>query len=322
MFERMRWSASGAPLADDQLVLLAQHVEQWCEQVRGYDLLVRRERAAGVQVYGELLILEAIAVGGELSSQVTALLDALSELAGLVPGLAMTVTSNVVAFTATPMGFERRARVPGDDMPVRPEGWEPVGDVAPLAVPILTLAEEAALHAVPLVAPKPPTTAYSFEDLDRDDDATARVRVERITIQGSAAAALVLVAALRDRPRSDDQQRAFEESAKLLAFARWKGAPTLVLLLEGTRAEDGEWCEVVRRTVEADERTREDVAAVRVALAEGSVLVLSAERRAQLLAYEAQDVEYAKHIAVAAQQWFVDNRERLDELIAQATSER
>ena len=58
-------------------------------------------------------------------------------------------------------------------------------------------------------------------------------------------------------------------------------------------------------------------AIVREALAQGSVLTLSAERRAQLLAYEADDVEHATHIAAAAQQWFEDNRERLEELTAQ-----
>jgi hypothetical protein len=319
MLDRMRWQAAGAPLADDQVVRLAQHVEHWCEKVRGYDLLVPRERAPGVQLYGELLLLERVAVHGALIDQVTNLLAALSELAGLAPSLTLTLMTEGVVFTATPMGFERRARVAADEVPVRPESWVPVGDVAQLAVPILSLAEEAALHAVPISEPKKPTTAYSFEDLDRNDDATARVRVERITIQAAASAALMLVAALRDRPRSEDQQRAFDHSATMLGLARTKVAPTLVLLLEGTWAEgarDADWCELVRRTVEADERTRDDVAAVRAALADGSLLTLSAERRAQLLAYEAEDVEHAKHIAEAAQQWFVDNRERLEELTA------
>jgi hypothetical protein len=321
MRDRMRWQASGAVLADDQVALLVQHVEHWREKVQGYDLLVPRERAAGVQLYGELLLLEPVAVRGGLSSQVANLLDALSELAGLVPSMAVTVMSDAVVFTATPMGFERRARAADDDVPVRPGAWVPVGDVAPLAVPILTLAEEAAVHAVPLVTPR--KRAYGFEDLDRDDDATARARVERITMQAAASAALVLVAALRDRPRSDEQQRAFDESATLLGLARWTGAPTLVLLLEGARAEgarDDDWCELVQRTVEADERTRDDVPAVRAALAEGSVLALSEARRARLRAYEADDVDHAKHVTAAARQWFVDNRERLDELATKPTS--
>jgi hypothetical protein len=96
-------------------------------------------------------------------------------------------------------------------------------------------------------------------------------------------------------------------------------APTLVLLLEGTRPEhlpEREWCDEVLRAVENDERTRDDVAAVREVLSEGSttpVLSLSGDRRAQLLAYEADDVELARNYVAAAERWLAANRERLEE---------
>jgi hypothetical protein len=206
-------------------------------------------------------------------------------------------------------------------MPVRPENWVPVADVAPLALPLRTLVEEASRHALPVTTSEVASPAFSFQDLDRDDDATARMRAKAITMRAATAVALLLVAELRSRPRSEDQQRAFDHAMTVLAFASMTGvAPTLVLLLEGMRAERArgrDWCDHVLQIMIADERTRDDVADVREVLADGAtrpVLTLSAERRAQLLVHEADDLESARRDAVAAQQWFANNRERLEEL--------
>ena len=70
MPERMRWYARGTPPSAEQLALLVQHVEHWREKVPGYGLLVPPERAAGAQLYGELLILERIRVRGALPENV------------------------------------------------------------------------------------------------------------------------------------------------------------------------------------------------------------------------------------------------------------
>jgi hypothetical protein len=325
MRERIRWQAHGAPLDDAQLVLLSHHVEYWRDNVRGYDLRVPRARAPGPQLYGELLLVQPIAVRGPLPDLVTRVLDALSELSGLLPSLTVTAMTDDVVFSATPMGFERRARVAGDDIGVRPEGWVGVTDVAPLAQPIRSLADEASLHAVPIAEPPPPATP-GFHDLDRDDDATALVRADAIAMRAATSALLVSVAWLRDRPRGDDEQVVFDRAMTALGSASTSGvAPTLVLALEVLRPEgarDRAWCEQVLQTVEADALTRGDLAAVRDVLAEGStsVLVLSRERRAQLLAYEADDVASAEDVYAAAAQWFEDNRERLDELTAPSAS--
>ena len=161
MRDRMRWQARGAALDESQRVLLVQHVEHWREKVQGYDLLVPREAALDVQLYGELLILERIALRGALPSNVANLLDALSELTGLIPTLTLTVMTEDVFFAATPMGFERRPRMPHDEILARPETWVHVAEVAPLALPLLTLAEEAARHARPFIPPEVPSTPHS-----------------------------------------------------------------------------------------------------------------------------------------------------------------
>jgi hypothetical protein len=318
MRDRIRWQASGAPLERELLITIVQHVAHWREKVQAYELFVPRASVVGPQLWGELLLLERIAVRGAVPDPVATLLDALSELTGLAPSLTFTVMTDDVVFSATPMGFERRARAPGDAVGVRPESWVPVSEVAPLARPILTLGDEARLHAVPL---RPPEGDSGFRDLDADDDATAMMRAEAIGTRAATASALLLVVELRDRPRSEEQQRAFDHATVVLGFAQVTGvAPSLVLLLEGARPErarDRDWCELVVRSVEADERTRPDVASVRHVLGDGStraVLELTAERRAQLRALEAADVESARHVAAAAQRWFAINRERLEQL--------
>jgi hypothetical protein len=317
----MRWYARGTPPSAEQLALLVRHVEHWREKVPGYGLLVPPERAAGAQLYGELLILERITVRGALPENVATLLDALSELIALIPSVSITVMTDDVVFAETPMGFERRPRRPNDDMLERPEHWRPVTEIAALVLPIRGLGEEASLHAVPLAPPGVASLALRFDDLDLYDDQTAMRHVESISIRAAKAEMLLLVAELRDRPRSDAQQRVFEQGMTALGFARMtESAPTLVLLLEGPRpqsARERDWCELVLRTVTDDERTSDEVAAVGRVLSDGStsaVLTLSAERRAHLLAHEAEDLESARQDAAAAREWFANNRERIEEL--------
>src|SRR4051812_1512249 len=129
MRDRIRWYARGAALDTAQMVTLVQHVEHWSEQVQRYDLLVPRDRAATFEVYGELLILERVAVHGALPNIVTTLLDAVSELIRLLPGATMQVMTTDVVFVDTPMGLDRRSRTPEDDIAVRTDGWIRVADV-------------------------------------------------------------------------------------------------------------------------------------------------------------------------------------------------
>jgi hypothetical protein len=121
MRDRIRWHGRGASLDTTQLVTLVQHVEHWRGGVPGYDLLIPRDRASDTQLYGEMLLLERVGVRGAIPEIAVRLLDALSELTGLLPNVTVTVMTDDVVFAATPMGFERRARAPGDDMPARPE---------------------------------------------------------------------------------------------------------------------------------------------------------------------------------------------------------
>lgn len=304
MNDRIRWCGTGPFLDDEQRATLARHVAHWRGMLRGYALWVPAQPALGPQVYGELLLLERVGVRRDSGPSAT-LIDALSELTTLVPQLRFAIVTDEVVFDATPMGFERRARTAADVAPMRPEGWvalEPTDDAAP--------AEPAAL---PLAAPS------TIADLDGMDDDDARQQTEAVLLRVQAVRALLCVAELRDRPRSEAQQHLYDVMLMLLGLVnRSRTAPTLVLAFQGLRPQsalDETWQRSLLATIREDERTREYVEQLaELAGSTTATLALSAERRAALLAAEADDVAHARQLAEQLPTWLESNRERIDEL--------
>jgi len=123
---------------------------------------------------------------------------------------------------------------------------------------------------------------------------------------------VILVAALRDRPRSEAQQQLYEQAVYGLGLASAaRSAPTLLLALEGglpdQAASDPRWLATVLDTLSDEARTDLDGPA----LADND-FALDPARRTILRALEADDVAYARQVIEALRAWVASESDQLE----------
>jgi len=260
--DHLRWVVRAAPLDADGYATVAAHVRHWRARLPAYDLYVpaAHERVVGLQIYGELA-LDAPAPVRTPTGAVATVLDALDELGRLLPGSTITVAATAVVYEPTPMGFAPRARRRDDALALAAPvpGW----------VRASTLSGEQPAPEPSVMVPDRgiPERRGAIPELELRVDVSDPVQLDALLDQMSRSALIIILAGLRDRPRSEEVQAVYDQGIDALGLAGLsRTAPTIVLALTGripaACRDNPEWLRSVGACVHRDDRTREHLRAI------------------------------------------------------------
>ncbi|MCB9572710.1 MAG: hypothetical protein H6709_11550 [Kofleriaceae bacterium] len=259
--DRLTWNLVGGRLDPSARASLAAHVVRWRGELPGYQLHVPAALdAVGVVGWGALDLDEpaptrliSTAPAGSAARIVARVLDALTEIEQLVPGMQVTVLATTVAYRVGPLGFEPDPRGADERLVVEHplDGWVPVADddVAPAATGDGEPTPEELLATLQALPDVDATTRAPRHDRDeapprpggprtrkparraQADHALARELDDRM-MTATVAIGIATLAALRDVPRDAEQEALYRQVLDAIGSAGGTvAAPTLALAL-------------------------------------------------------------------------------------------